>query len=96
VEEILGMKNGERGQMIIVYVADVSSVPVILVLTKFDAVLSEMLFDIARSDVLQYERARVKAHAIYEDALRRRFDKDPRDVPAEIVSGIYPLSLCAT
>jgi hypothetical protein len=68
-------------------------VPVVLVLTKFDMVVSEMLFNIARSDVLQYERARVKAHAIYEAALRRRFDKDPRDVPAEIVSGIYSLLL---
>jgi hypothetical protein len=70
VEEILGMKN----------------VPVILVLTKFDAVVSEMLVDIPRGDVLRYERASVTARVTCEDSLRRRFDKDPRDVPAEIVS----------
>ena len=66
--------------------------PVILVLTKFDAVVSEVLFDIARGDVLQYERARARAHANYEDSIRRRFDQDPRDVPIEIVSGMcYPM-----
>ena len=62
--------------------------PMVLVLTKFDIVVSEVLFDIARDDVLQHERARARAHAMYEDSLRRRFDKDPRDVPAAIVSGI--------
>ncbi|KAN0135836.1 hypothetical protein V8E53_006288 [Lactarius tabidus] len=70
VEEILGMNN----------------VPVILVLTKFDAVVSEVLFDIARGDVLQYERARATARAMCKVSLRRRFDRDPTDVPAEIVS----------
>jgi len=63
------------------------TVPVILVLTKFDEVVSEVLFDIARGDVMQYERARARAHTNYEDCIRRQFDKDPRDVPAEIVSG---------
>lgn len=70
--------------------------PVVLVLTKFDIVVSEVLFDIARGDVLQYERARVRARAMYEDSLRRRFDKGPRDVPAEIISGTYSLSLYAS
>ncbi|KAN0135844.1 hypothetical protein V8E53_006296 [Lactarius tabidus] len=70
VEEILGMTN----------------VSVVLVLTKFDIVVSEVLSDIARGDVLQHERARARAHAMYEVFLRRRFDKVPRDVPAEIVS----------
>ena len=63
-------------------------VPMILVLTKFDEAVSEVLFDIA-GDVLQYERARVTAHANYEDSIWRRFDKDPRDVPVELVSGMY-------
>ncbi|KAN0133594.1 hypothetical protein V8E53_008582 [Lactarius tabidus] len=70
MEEILGMKN----------------VPVILVLTKFDAVVSKVLFDIYRGDARQHEHARAGAHATYEDSLRRRFDKEPRDVLAEIVS----------
>ena len=65
--------------------------PVVLVLTKFDEVVSEALSDIARGDVLQYERARAEAHAIYEDSIRRRFGQDPRDVLVEIVSGMYSM-----
>ena len=61
----------------------------ILVLTKFDEVISEALFDVARGDVLQYERARAEARANYEDSIRRRFGQDPRDVPVEVVSGMY-------
>ena len=68
--------------------------PVILVLTKFDAVVSNVLYDIYRGDAQQHEHARAGAHAMCEDSLRHRFEKDPRDVPAEIVSGIY--SLCAS
>ena len=70
-----------------------ASVPVILVLTKFDAVVSRVLVDTAHGDVMRYERARTRAHAICEDSIRRRFGKDPRDVPAETVSGTYSLSL---
>ena len=70
-----------------------ATVPVILVLTKFDEVVSKVLVDIAHVDVLQYERARARAHAICGDSIRRRFGKDPTDVPAEIVSGTYSLSL---
>ena len=70
--------------------------PVILVFTKFDAVVSKILFDIARGDVLQCEYARAEAHANYEHSIRRRFGEDPRDVPAEIVSGVYSLTLYAS
>jgi hypothetical protein len=48
VEEILGMKN----------------VPVILVLTKFDVVVSKLLFDIYLGDARQHENARTGAHAM--------------------------------
>ena len=65
----------------------------ILVLTKFDEVVSEALFDVARGDVLQYERARAEAHANYEDSIRRRFGLDPSDVPVEVVSGMYHSTL---
>ena len=61
--------------------------PVVLVLTKFDILVSKVLFDIARGDILQHERARTRAHAMCEESLRRRFDKNPRNVPAEIISG---------
>ncbi|KAF8265742.1 hypothetical protein EI94DRAFT_1734896 [Lactarius quietus] len=69
VEEILGIGN----------------VPVILVFTKFDVVVSRVLFDTAGGDPQQYERARASAHTMYEDSCRRLFHKDPSDVPAQIV-----------
>ncbi|KAF8265735.1 hypothetical protein EI94DRAFT_1734856 [Lactarius quietus] len=69
VEEILG----------------IGKVPVILVFTKFDVVVSRVLFDTAGGDPQQYERARARAHTMYEDSCRRLFQKDPRDVPAQIV-----------
>jgi hypothetical protein len=64
-------------------------VPVVLVFTKFDAVVSRVLFDIAGGNVQYYERARARAYTLYEESCRRLFHKDPRDVPVEIVSGIY-------
>ncbi|KAF8265737.1 hypothetical protein EI94DRAFT_1804007 [Lactarius quietus] len=70
VEEILGTRN----------------VPVILVFTKFDVVVSRVLFDIAGGDAQHLERARDIAPTMYEEACRRMFHKEPRDVPAEIVS----------
>ena len=64
-------------------------VPVILVLTKFDALVSKAGLDIPSGDPQHHGRARAGAHAMYEDLCRRTFHKEPRDVPAEIVSGIY-------
>ncbi|KAF8272135.1 hypothetical protein EI94DRAFT_1796529 [Lactarius quietus] len=69
VEEILG----------------IGKVPVILVFTKFDVVVSRVLFDTAGGDPKQYERARASAYTMYEDSCRRLFHKDPSDVPAQIV-----------
>ena len=66
--------------------------PVILVLTKFDMVVSKVLFDIPRDDPRRHERAKTNALTMYEEYCRRRFDKDPRDVPAEVVSGTNSLS----
>ncbi|KAH8985726.1 hypothetical protein EDB86DRAFT_3246299 [Lactarius hatsudake] len=62
VEEILGMRT----------------VPVILVITKFDVGV--------RGDAQQHEHTRARAFAMCEDSCRRLFNKDLRDVPAEIVS----------
>ncbi|KAH9041170.1 hypothetical protein EDB84DRAFT_1474633 [Lactarius hengduanensis] len=67
VEEILGLRN----------------VPVVVVFTKFDVVVSEVRLD---SPGESHERARTRAHTMYEGSCRRLFHKDPRDVPAEIVS----------
>jgi hypothetical protein len=64
-------------------------VPVILVLTKFDLVVSQVLLDRFSGAPQYHERARASAHTMYEEFCRHIFDKEPRDVPAEIVSGIY-------
>ena len=63
--------------------------PVVVVFTKFDLVVSQVLFDIAGGDAQHHERARARAHRMYEDSCRGLFHKDPRDVPAEIVSGTF-------
>ncbi|KAF8267501.1 hypothetical protein EI94DRAFT_1315775 [Lactarius quietus] len=73
VEEILGMRN----------------VPVILVFTKFDVVVSQVSLDISSGDPEYQERARAKAQTMYEDSCRRIFHKEPKDVPAEIVSARF-------
>jgi hypothetical protein len=67
-----------------------SSVPVVLVFTKFDVLVSQTLFDIG-GDAQHYERAWTRAITIYEESCRRLFHKEPRDVPVEIVSGAYSL-----
>jgi len=59
----------------------IGKVPVILVLTKFDALVAKV-----RLDIPSHERARAEAHAMYENLCRQIFRKEPRDVPAEIVS----------
>jgi hypothetical protein len=64
-------------------------VPVILVLTKFDALVSKVSLDIPSGDPQHHGRARASAHAMYEDSCRQIFRKEPRGVPAEIVSGMY-------
>jgi hypothetical protein len=62
-------------------------VPVILVATKFDVVVSEVL--LAGGDTRLYERARGTAHAKYEESRRSLFRGKLRDVPVEIVSSAY-------
>ncbi|KAH9061774.1 hypothetical protein EDB83DRAFT_2552150 [Lactarius deliciosus] len=54
------------------------AVPVILVITKFNVEV--------RGDAQQHEHARARAFAMCEDSCRRLFNRDLRDVPAEIVS----------
>ncbi|KAF8258134.1 hypothetical protein EI94DRAFT_1755521 [Lactarius quietus] len=70
VKEILGIRH----------------VPVILVFTKFDVVVSQVRLDIPSGDSQHHERARARAHTMYEESCRRIFHKESRDVPAEIVS----------
>ena len=63
--------------------------PVILVITKFDLVVAQVLLDSFSGAPQHHQRARASAHTMYEESCRRIFDKEPREVPAEIVSGIY-------
>jgi hypothetical protein len=64
-------------------------VPVILVFTKFDEVVSQVLLNSFSGAPQHYERVRASAHTMYEESCRRIFGKESRDVPAEIVSGMY-------
>ncbi|KAI9430299.1 hypothetical protein BJY52DRAFT_1351097 [Lactarius psammicola] len=57
------------------------TVPVILVFTKIDMIVPEV-----RGDAQQHRHARARALAMCKDSCRRLSNKDPRDVPAEIVS----------
>ena len=61
--------------------------PVVLVITKFDMVVSKVLFDSFSDAPQQLNRARDSANRICEDSCRRLFDKEPGAIPAEIVSG---------
>ncbi|KAN0136293.1 hypothetical protein V8E53_005898 [Lactarius tabidus] len=70
VENILGMRT----------------VPVVLVFTKFDVVVSQVLLDVAGGNAQRHELARAKAKATCEDSCRDVFHKAPSDVPAGVVS----------
>ncbi|KAN0138726.1 hypothetical protein V8E53_003714 [Lactarius tabidus] len=70
VEEILGLRN----------------VPVVLVFTEFDVVVSQVLSEIAGGGAQYHGHARAGALTMLEDSCRRLFHKDLRDVPAAIVS----------
>ena len=67
-------------------------VPVVLVFTKFDVVVSQVLFDLS-GDAQHHARARTSAITMYEESCRRLFHKEPKNLPAEIVSGTCSLYL---
>ncbi|KAH9172741.1 hypothetical protein EDB89DRAFT_2164433 [Lactarius sanguifluus] len=68
VEDILGFEN----------------VPVVVVFTKFDLVVSQVPLNSPSGGPQHHERARARARI--EESCRRLFHKDSKDVPAEIVS----------
>jgi len=88
VKEILEMKRGER-----ILIRELSiqlirhPVPVIIVLTKFDLVLSQFLTGSEGRSSQHDERARTWAYTQCEESCRSLFRTEPKDVPAEIVSG---------
>ena len=61
--------------------------PVVLVITKFDVVVSQALFDSFSDTPQQLNRARDSANRMYEESCRHAFAKEPGNIPAEIVSG---------
>jgi hypothetical protein len=65
------------------------SVPAVLVFTKFDEVVSKVLSELASSGAQHHGHALARAHILFENSCRRLFHKDPKDVPAEIVSGMH-------
>ncbi|KAH9018529.1 hypothetical protein EDB85DRAFT_2294479 [Lactarius pseudohatsudake] len=70
VKAILGMKK----------------VPVLIVFTKFDLLVSRVQFEITRGDIQTHEHPGVRAHAMYENLCGSLFHRDPKDVPAVIFS----------
>ena len=64
----------------------VTVVPVIIVATKFDLVVSQALFDIARGDNQFYEGARTVAHERYDQSCHSLFPRKTRVVPVEAIS----------
>lgn len=62
--------------------------PVMVVFTKYDVVVSQVRLDNPSGELQNHERAKARAHTMYEDSCHRLFHKDPKEVPAEIVSGI--------
>ena len=93
IEEILGLRSGMSVHMRCLYTRLIlRPVPVVLVFTKFDVVVSQVLFDIG-GDAQHHAHARTRAISIYEESCRRIFHKESRDVPVEIVSGTCSLYL---
>jgi hypothetical protein len=72
----------------------VTVVPVVIVATKFDLVVSQALFDIARGDNQFYEQARTVAHEKYDQSCRSLFPRKTRVVPVEAVSSTLYFHLC--
>ncbi|KAI0285731.1 hypothetical protein BC826DRAFT_1050507 [Russula brevipes] len=61
-------------------------VPVVLVATKFDLVVSQVPADIAGDAARHYENARARARATYKRTCRSLLPSNLKDVPAEAVS----------
>ena len=65
-------------------------VPILIVFTKFDLLVSRVQSDITHGVIQTHKHPDARAHAMYEDLCRSLFHKDPKDAPAVIFSGNYP------
>jgi len=89
VEEILALNGGKRANKYPFHLMKQATVvPVVVVATKFDLVITQALIDIAGGDIRFYEKAKTSAHERYEQSCRSLFHRNPRDVPVEIVSSV--------
>jgi len=87
VEEILALNRGEHANKHPFYLPKQATVvPVVVVATKFDLVITQALIDIAGGDIQFYEEAKTSAYERFERSCRSLFHRHPRDVPVEIVS----------
>ena len=71
-----------------------SLVPVVVVFTKFDLVVSKVLSDIAGADSQSHESASATAHRMSEERCRIFLRRNPADVSFEIVSSTLCFHTC--
>lgn len=87
MDEILGMNKGEYADWQPLHLTEQATVvPVVVVATKFDLVVSRVLFDIANGDTRFYEEAKTTAYERYKRSCRSLFSRGTRDVAVEAVS----------
>ena len=90
VEQILGMKKGVHALKIYRICVEMTPclVPTLIVFTKFDMFVPQIQIENKRGDERNHEDSDAEAHAVFEDLCRSLFQKDPKDVPAVIFSGM--------
>ena len=89
MEEILALNRGERANKHpFCLMEQTIVVPVVVVATKFDLVITQALIDIVGGDPRFYEKAKTSAHERYARSCRSLFHRNPRDVFVEIVSSM--------
>ena len=87
MDEILAMNKGEHtGKHPLLLTEQATVVPVVVVATKFDLVVSRVLFEIASGDTRSYEEAKTTAYERYKQSCRSLFPRSTRDVAVETVS----------
>ena len=90
------MRNGKRTQIQCLYIQLIGdSVPVVVAFTKSDLAFPHISGSDGGNSQYQ-DRARSRACAQCEQLCRPLFHREPRDVPAELVSGDYFLLLGIT
>ena len=86
------MTRGECSQIQGLYLINRDSVPVIVAFTKSDMTFPQ-ISESKSGDSQFQDRAKSRAYAQCDQLCRPLFRKEPRDVPAELVSGDYSLLL---